>query len=65
MNEKTKALMTIGILAALLLIPSIPAQQTDSTSLEITDMKGGFGGIIVVWKTLVRLLQMTYGSSQQ
>ena len=47
MNKKTKTTIAIGILAALLLIPSIPGQQTDTTSLEITDMKGGFGGIIV------------------
>ena len=47
MNNKRKTIIAIGILTSLLLLPSISSQQLDTTSLEIIDIRGGIGGIIV------------------
>jgi hypothetical protein len=47
MKNKTKITIALGILISLLLIPTISSIETDTTSLEIIDIRGGVGGIIV------------------
>lgn len=47
MKNKTKTTIVIGLLFSLLLIPAISGQETDTTSLEIVNIRGGVGGITV------------------